>query len=145
MNWGWKIAVVYSAFVVGMMSLVITAFRQTNDLVSEDYYAKELAFQDRIDARANSQWLKEPMQFEWLSVQKQLQLHFPESAAMSTATLHLYRPSDARQDREFALQGSSDTLVSVDLSQLSAGFWRVQLDWEAGGRAFFNESTLVVP
>lgn len=145
MNWGWKIAVVYSAFVVGMMSLVITAFRQTNDLVSEDYYAQELAFQDRIDARANSQWLQEPMQFEWLSGQKQLQLHFPGSAAMSTATLHLYRPSDASQDREFALQGSSDTLVSVDLSQLGSGFWRVQLDWQAGGRAFFNESTLVVP
>ncbi|MBI1193732.1 MAG: hypothetical protein GC205_11245 [Bacteroidetes bacterium] len=145
MNWGWKIAVVYSAFVVGMLSMVVTASRQTNDLVSEDYYARELAYQDRIDARANSQSLPAPMQFEWLSGQKQLQLQFPAAAAMNTATLHLYRPSDASQDRKFSLQGNADTLASVDLSQLSAGFWRVQLDWESGGRAYFKETTLVVP
>ncbi len=145
MNWGWKIAVVYSAFVVGMLSMVVTASRQNNDLVSEDYYARELAYQDRIDARANSQRLQEPMQFEWLSDCKQLQLLFPEGASLNSGTLHLYRPSDASQDRVFALQGSLDSLTTVDLSQLSAGFWRVQLDWEAGGSAYFNETTLVAP
>lgn len=145
MNWGWKIAVVYSAFVVGMLTFVVTVYRQTNDLVSKDYYARELAYQDRIDARSNSQLLEEPFQFEWLSDRRQLQLRFPEAAAMSKATLHLYRPSDASQDQVFALQGGADTLSSVDLSMLSAGFWRVQLDWEAEGRVFFNETTLMVP
>jgi len=145
MNWGWKIAVVYTIFVAGMLTFVATVYRQTNDLVSEDYYARELAYQDRIDARSNNQFLKEPMQFEWLSDRRQLQLRFPEAAAMNVATLHLYRPSDASQDREFALQGASDTLRSVDLSELGPGFWRVQLDWEAGGMAYFKETTLVVP
>ena len=76
MNWGWKIAIGYSIFVAGILSLVVVAYRQTNDLVSADYYAQEIQFQQRIDARGNSLSLQTPFAFEWVEDGRSLLLHF---------------------------------------------------------------------
>ncbi|MCK5210529.1 MAG: FixH family protein, partial [Cyclobacteriaceae bacterium] len=38
MNWGWKIVVLYSAFVIMTLSMVFFFMRQKVDLVADDYY-----------------------------------------------------------------------------------------------------------
>ena len=48
-NWGYKITVFYLVFIAGIMYLVIQSSRQKMDLVTTDYYAQELKYQDKID------------------------------------------------------------------------------------------------
>ncbi len=145
MNWGWKIAIAYSLFVVMMLSLVVVANRQKIDLVSQDYYAQEIKYQQRIDARGNSKALAESLQFEWLAAESRLLVNFPGSVQAASGTLHLYRPSDASQDKTFPMTFSGGQPVSVSLEGLSSGFWRVQLDWAAGGALYFDETTIILP
>ncbi len=45
MNWGHKITIVIVVFLVAMVSMVIVAYRQTNDMIDENYYTKELEYQ----------------------------------------------------------------------------------------------------
>ena len=59
MNWGWKITLVYSLFVVGILTLVFKARSEKVDLVATDYYAQELAFGKRIEAQRNAGELSE--------------------------------------------------------------------------------------
>lgn len=141
-NWGWRIAIAYSLFVVGMLWLVLTASRQPLDLVSEDYYAREMRFQERIDARRNSNDLDQKLRFSWTAATKELQVEWPEAIEDATGTLLLYCPADATRDREFPITPSNSTL---DLNDLASGFWRVQLDWQAGGKTYFDESTVMIP
>ena len=49
MNWGHKIIAVYVVFIAGMIFLVFKSSRQNIELVTEDYYAKELVYQQKID------------------------------------------------------------------------------------------------
>jgi hypothetical protein len=55
-NWGYKIILVYSLFVVGILVLAYKSSQQKFDLVQEDYYGAELKYQSVINAtqRANA-------------------------------------------------------------------------------------------
>ncbi len=52
-GWGWKIAGLYSVFVVLILVLVIKANNQHFDLVSKDYYDAEIGYQKVLDAGKN--------------------------------------------------------------------------------------------
>ncbi len=54
MGWGWRITILYSSFVVFMIGMAVMAFRQDFDLVSDDYYEEEIAYQGRIDQMTNA-------------------------------------------------------------------------------------------
>jgi hypothetical protein len=145
MNWGWKIAIVYSLFVVGMLGLVVAANRQTNDLVTEDYYAKELAYQDVIEARTNAQALEQPMRFVMADGARSLDVHFPPSAASPAGELHFYRPSDASLDVRVPVLLGEGGIQTVDLSAYKGGFWRLSVQWETAATPYFAETTLNLP
>ena len=44
-NWGWRIVILYSGFVLLILFLVYKTTTVNDDLVTTDYYAKELKFQ----------------------------------------------------------------------------------------------------
>ena len=52
MNWGYKILFVIILFVVGMVGMVIVAFKQSNEMLDTNYYERELQYQQLIDASA---------------------------------------------------------------------------------------------
>ena len=54
MNWGKKVLFLYLGFAGLMTFMVIMSFRQKTDLVTTDYYAEELIFQQQIDASNNA-------------------------------------------------------------------------------------------
>lgn len=54
MSWGTKIAVLYLSFVGLIVGLAITCFGENVELESKDYYAKELKFQDQLNAENNA-------------------------------------------------------------------------------------------
>ena len=61
MNWGKKITIVYLAFVALIVTLVIVSVRQKVDLVTPDYYAKELNYQADINKINNAKALATPL------------------------------------------------------------------------------------
>ena len=44
MNWGYKILFVIILFVVGMVGMVIVAFKQSNEMLDTNYYERELQY-----------------------------------------------------------------------------------------------------
>ena len=57
MNWGNRILLVYIFFVAGIMLLVYKSSIQKTDLVTPDYYTKELAFQSTIEEQKRAHGL----------------------------------------------------------------------------------------
>ncbi|MBL0356996.1 MAG: FixH family protein [Chitinophagaceae bacterium] len=114
MNWGYKILFVYLAFVAGIVVMVFKSSSQKIDLVTEDYYAKELKYQDRIDAINRSNALSAPVKYE--VVNQQMIISFPKEFAEKkiSVTVVLYCPSDDRKDitKEFV---TSNAVVTADI------------------------------
>lgn len=138
-NWGHKIAIVYTSFALFMIFLVVMAFRQNFDLVADDYYAQEIAYQGRIDqmnnAKAKDYMVSAEQDAETLT------LRFPVPA--TNVKLHLFRPSDENMD----LHQSSETSVT-ELTflrkDLTAGKYLAKLEWQAEGETYYEEKTLVI-
>ena len=64
MNWGYKILAVYLVFVAGIVVMVYKSSTQKIDLVTTDYYAKELKYQERIDAVKRTTALSGKVRYE---------------------------------------------------------------------------------
>ena len=51
MNWGWRITIVYSLFALTMIGAVIYSTTLDVNLVEEDYYEKEVNYQQVINKK----------------------------------------------------------------------------------------------
>ncbi|GAB3221735.1 FixH family protein [Algoriphagus aestuariicola] len=139
MDWGKGILLTIIAFVGFIMTLVVISVRQDDiHLVTENYYEKEIKYQDQIDRESASANLdREVLQFDAQS--KSILLDLPVGAKGS---LQLFRPSDARLDREFELEITDLGTTSVSLGQLKSGYWKVQLTWTEDGVEFYQEKKI---
>ncbi len=142
MNWGYRILFVYIAFVAGILLMVLKSSTQKVDLVTTDYYAKELKYQARIDAVKRTQALSSPVTQE--ITDQQVVLHFPKEFAgkQVSGSILLYCPSDERKDIQknfFTATGN----ISVRLPAGQKGNYELQVNWQADGITYYFENKLV--
>ena len=144
MTWGTKIAIFYSFFVIVLVSLVVSSIGTGDHLVTEDYYAKELVYEAHIQALRNAQALAEPLQITYEEGSPSILLQYPQAAQAASGKVLLYRPSDARLDREIAVAPDPANRQVIEATDLLPGLWRVQVNWEAGGKAYYAEAKIMV-
>ena len=65
MSWGKGIILVFVVFVLGIGVLVYRSMTKNIDLVTTNYYEKELKYQDQIDKINNTNSLKENIKIEY--------------------------------------------------------------------------------
>jgi hypothetical protein len=141
MNWGYKIAIFYTAFALFIIALVVMSFNQKYDLVTEDYYDKELKFQEQIDKQnlvnANSK------QIVWKHAGKSLNLVFPATEKVS-GEIKLFRPSDAAMDIIVAVMPDSSGNQQIDITAAGSGKYLLQIDWKENDKSYFQESVIIL-
>lgn len=139
-NWGFRLVLLYGGFVVFMLSLVLVATRNTNDLVSDDYYDREISYESQIQQGRSAKALKEPL--TWTMSGRTLMLRFPKSSFAPKGSLTLYRASNAKLDRIIPIAADAEGIQSVDFSTAATGMWRIQIQWEINGRQYYNEDNV---
>ncbi len=138
MNWGYKILFVYLAFVAGIVFIVIKSSSQKMDLVTTDYYAKELKYQDKIDeAKRTSSLSKE---LECTVANNQLSIIFPKDfeGKNISGEVVLYCPSDEGNDiiQKFSTQ---NLMTSVAIPAKSSGLYEIQISWIVDGKNYYYQ------
>jgi len=58
--------------------------------------------------------------------------------------IQLYRPSDARLDRDLPLALDVNGLQRLDAKRLHAGPWNIRVQWSVDGEEFFLSRSIVV-
>lgn len=141
-NWGFKIAFFYSAFVVFIIGMIFLAFGENFDLVTEDYYQKELEFQDKIDKSSNAKLLETKLQVS--IVGKAVQLTFPRNARPVEGEIMFFRPDNEKDD--FIIQLKKDSNIQqVDLERFRKGKYLVKIDWKSNDKSYYQENTIIIP
>ncbi|MFD1141436.1 FixH family protein [Larkinella insperata] len=141
MNWGKVIILVYIVFAGFIGSMVYLMCRQRVDLVRDDYYQTELAYQQQINRIARTAQLVQSPAVRFDAGQQQLHITRADQT-LTNGKLTFYRPSDRRQDRLVQLQSGQKTVSTANLAK---GFWRVQLNWSENGQEFYSEDALTIP
>lgn len=141
MNWGYKILIVYLAFVVGIVFMVFKSSNQKIDLVTTDYYAKELKYQQRIDAVNRTKELSAPVKFE--VTKQKITIHFPAEfvSQQIKGSVLLYCPSDDRKDIEQEFTVANGT-ATIDLPAQNSGSYELQVNWSVDNKDYYFENKL---
>lgn len=145
MNWGLRIILLYTAFVGGMLFLVYKCTQQSVDLVSTDYYAQELMFQDKIDRLNNSEKLDVKLAVVYSSEHSIIQIIFPESSTSKNTTgeIVLFRPDNSKLDFKIPID-ITDGIQNIPTEKLSKGLWRVKSSWSTNDTPYYQEEKIII-
>ena len=144
-NWGTGIVIAIALFMTFILVLVykMTMNQDYNhDLVVEEYYKKELAFQEEIDAEKNALSLSERIKGK--KVDSGWLLTFPKEIDSSKikGSVFLYRPSNKQLDFDFSIELSGLNLLIPD-KRLLDGRWNIKVDWQYNGKSYLYKKEII--
>jgi nitrogen fixation protein FixH len=143
----WPIAIVawFIAFALFIVIFIAWATHQREDLVAANYYENDVRYQQQLGRMNQAQPLAAAVGITYDPAQGSIVLTLPAAQAReATGTVHLYRPSDARLDREMPLALNTEGMQKLDASELRSGLWKVRVQWSAGGKDYFVERMVLV-
>ena len=144
LNWGYSIAIFYAVFMVIMITMVVKASKQGVDLVQENYYEKDLNYEQFRESRALGAALKDQIQITMDSHSKSLEISFPKDHEVQSGTVTFYRPSSTGLDRNFPLELDKDYNQVIPTTDLLSGLWRLQLNWNSNNKAHHLEKIITI-
>lgn len=143
MNWGHKIIMVYVVFVAGMSLLAYKSSKQNIELVTEDYYAKELVYQQKIDAVKRTSLLSDTVIIK--VNQHELIIQFPNDFTTQklTGNASLYCPSDETKDKQqpFTI---TNQMVHFSIPDNYHGLHYLKVNWTAAGVHYYYEKKIII-
>lgn len=139
---GHAVIIGMSIFILIMTQFMVRAYYNQESLVAEDYYTKELRYQEQIDKMHNTAALEVAVRVSPLA--GHLVLDFPEvfHGKEISGELFLMRPSDERADLRVPLRVDANGRFTVDTSKLLKGAYSLQLEWQADSVAYFLEENI---
>ncbi len=143
-NWGTGIVLAFIGFISFIMYFVIQMNmenRADHELVTKDYYKKELAYQKEIDAEKNAVVHNAKLQIT--KSEKGVLIAFPENFEPKkiTGKVSLYRPSNRHLDVNFPISLSNTHLLIPD-NRLVDGRWDITIEWSYNGNSFLHKEKI---
>lgn len=143
MNWGKKIALVYGLFVIGMLALVFACLNQKDIfLVSDNYYAEEVAYEKVIQKKKNANELAEPVTVDFDEASKLLKIDLTTASTGATGNVFFYRPSNPKMDVSFPINVDDNGIQNIDTQKIPKGLWVVKVDWKKGEKEYYKEEKI---
>lgn len=143
-SWGNRILVVILLFIGGMGYLVYQSLNTNYELVSEEYYNDELAYQKVIDASKNSGALSSTVLVSTVNDALSFQLPSEMKTTPVKGSIYFYCANAAAKDRKFELAVDGDARQTILKSALPLGTYTVKIQWEAGGKSYYSEQNITL-
>ena len=140
LNWGHYIAIALGCFMIFILTLLFTATDSGHAMVTEDYYEKELTFQNEIDAEKRVNALPEKPVINMQA--NGLMLSFPEEIIPSEGTLYLMRNNNELDDVRMPLKLDSKNRMLVSAVKLKDGEYDLFLKWKSENKEYLLKKSV---
>ncbi|MDR3679956.1 MAG: FixH family protein [Flavipsychrobacter sp.] len=140
-SWGIRIAIVYSGFVLLILTLVIASMHQHFDLVSANYYDEEVAYQKVINAGKNEATLSTPINVH--ANADKVTIEFPAELQGKEAKgeIRFYSPVNSAWDTKYNV-AIVDHSMSIERSKLRNTKYIVKIDLTDNGKRYYQETEI---
>ncbi len=143
-NWGTGIVLAFIGFISFIMYFIITMNvnnKYNHDLVTEDYYAEELDYQNDINKLTNAKDLSQNITYKKSA--EGLIINFPDDIDYTKikGKVFLYRPSNKQLDFDTAISLSKPYLLIPD-NRLVDGRWNIKIDWQINNQSYLYKETI---
>ncbi len=144
--WPKLIVATFVFFALFIGNMVRQAMKSDVDLVSQDYYKKELAFQKHIDQLSATAHFKKNILINYAAAAEQISLVFPttKSKEKISGVVHFFRPSDAKLDFEVPLQLNENLQHHLSTKALAKGLWRVKISWNFNNQDYYQQKDIIL-
>ena len=143
-SWAWGIIAGYVVFVALTLTMVGIAFSMRVDMVSDDYYQREMNHQQHIDRVTRTAALPEGVEWTVSHQNGVFVFHLPADhfGHDLAGQIHFYRPDNVDLDRAYdiSLDRTGEQHIAAD--ELAPGHWRIRIEWTAQGLDYYSERTL---
>ncbi|WP_417886588.1 FixH family protein [Zunongwangia sp.] len=136
MKWNWGTGIVvgmlcFMSFIMFMIVRMSTEKKFDHDLVTEDYYGKELHFQQEIEAEKNLKLFSGEIKTQ--RIPEGWEIVFPDGADNIKGEITFYRPSNKKLDFTIPLK-IVDRKMIVPKENLVEGRWNIILEMKYKGK-----------
>ena len=140
MNWGKGIVIGLGSFMVFILILAIILMRQNVNLESDDYYKKEINYEQEIAAMRNANDLENQIKIQVSEEFVMIQL--PETGNYSDITVFLQRPDNKKLDKTFTFNDTRSFLI--EKKSLNKGSYKVEISYTLEGKNCLQKEMLYI-
>ena len=142
-NWGYGITIFYISFMAVLLYFVIRSTQYDHSLVVDNYYEKDLDYQNHYNKLINTQKLGQAIFFDYNPADHSFVIHFPEDQEVE-GTVQFYRPSNKYKDFKKRIKVNEANQMVIDTKGLDRGKWEIKLDWESDAQPFYKQTLIVL-
>jgi len=141
-NWGTGIVIgmaLFMGFILYFVIQIMTDNKNDFELVLDDYYSREMVYQEELDAQSNSTTLA--VDIKGKRIEEGWLLTFPEDidASKVSGVVTMYRPSNKTLDFQMPLK-LSDSKFLIPADKMVTGRWNTIVTWSYDGKQYrFDE------
>jgi hypothetical protein len=142
-NWGTGILITIILFLVAVVAFFIWSSNLDINLVEDNYYEKELAYQEMIDKITNTESLGEKVKVTLAG--GMLRINFPKYfiGKKTDGNVLFYRPSDPGKDFTIPLAINDSSFQMIDASRLDPGRYLIKIDWVTDSVEYYFEEAVL--
>ncbi len=142
-NWITAAFITFGVFASFMIFMIILSTRQNHELVTKNYYEKELQINQQISNEKNADLLKEKVS---INLQHQnITINFPnEIKSAISGSIYFYRPSSQKEDQTFNIK-TTNHQQTIPISKLKKGLYQVKINWHANHNTYFFSKAIIIP
>ncbi|CAN5116166.1 hypothetical protein BH09BAC2_BH09BAC2_17710 [soil metagenome] len=142
-SWGYKIGLLYLFFVAGIMVLVVKSMSKKMDVVSGNYYAEELKYQDRIDDVSRAAALTTGIDIK--VDRNNINVIFPKDFAgkQINGTADVYCPADENKDIKKTIE-TEENKMQIKLPDNAKGYFYVKINCSVEGKSYYFENKIYI-
>lgn len=143
-NWGHKLTLAFSAFVIFIFVMVYKAVNSNFQLVTKEYYKEELAYQEVIDGTNKANQLSAAVSIQ--QVDDQLIIQLPEEMKQQSVngSIWLYCPSEDKNDRRLPLMVNGEGKQIISTKTIAADNYLAKIRWQANNETYYTEQRITI-
>ena len=140
MNWGKGIIITMAAFMSFILFMVFTLMSKSTDLESEDYYKKEIEYEQEMNALKNASQLKENAKINL--TEEFVVVVLPTKEDVSNVQIALFRPDNKKMDK--LLNENNSKTIMIAKNTLLKGRYNVAIKYEVNGKKILQKEEIMI-
>lgn len=144
LNWGHGILIAIIVMVIAILTLVLKISNEKIELVTEDYYPKELKYEEEIQKRISTEKLSEQVT---INIGDSIIIDFPKDftdPSMIKGEVWFYKASNKKDDLKDSIRLNSNLSLKYPLKQFSNGKYDVIIDWKYDGTNYYHKESILI-